>query len=107
MKVKGDKSPYDGDLVYWSTRLGNHPEMPNRKAKLLKRQKGKCTWCGLHFQHWDVMEVDHKNPIALGGKDEWNNLQLLHRHCHDVKTASDGSLESVMTKRNTLSSRVR
>uniref|UniRef100_UPI0023504941 group II intron maturase-specific domain-containing protein n=1 Tax=Hassallia byssoidea TaxID=482630 RepID=UPI0023504941 len=37
VKVKGDKSPYDGDLVYWSSRLGTHPEIPNRKAKLLKQ----------------------------------------------------------------------
>ncbi|MEH1769362.1 MAG: group II intron reverse transcriptase/maturase, partial [Nostoc sp.] len=30
VKVKGDKSPYDGDTVYWSKRLGIHPQMPNR-----------------------------------------------------------------------------
>ncbi|KYC39394.1 hypothetical protein WA1_32205 [Scytonema hofmannii PCC 7110] len=89
VKVKGDKSPYDGDTVYWSSRLGTHPEMPNRKAKLLKQQKGKCPWCGLSFQSWDVIEEDHKIPKALGGKDEYKNLQLLHRHCHDEKTAID------------------
>jgi RNA-directed DNA polymerase len=98
VKVKDDKSPYDGDTVYWSSRLGKHPEMPSHKAKLLKQQKGKCLWCGLSFHEWDVMEVDHKLPRTLGGKDEWNNLQLLHRHCHDEKTALDGSLESVVTK---------
>ncbi|MEH2313647.1 MAG: group II intron reverse transcriptase/maturase [Nostoc sp.] len=87
--VKGDKSPYDGDTVYWSKRLGIHPQMPNRKAKLLKLQKGKCLWCGLSFQEWDVLEVDHKIPRALRGKDEYKNLQLLHRHCHDEKTAID------------------
>ncbi|BDI18559.1 group II intron reverse transcriptase/maturase [Nostoc cf. commune SO-36] len=89
VKVKGDKSPYDGDTVYWSKRLGIHPQMPNRKAKLLKLQKGKCPWCGLSFQEWDVLEVDHKIPRALRGKDEYKNLQLLHRHCHDEKTAID------------------
>ena len=94
VKVKGDKSPFDGGLVYWSSRLGVHPEMPSQKAKLLKQQKGKCTWCGLSFQCWDVWEVDHKIPRALCGKDEWKNLQLLHRHCHDEKTATDGSSES-------------
>ncbi len=99
VKVKGDKSPFDGDLVYWSSRLGTHPEMPHRKAKLLKQQKGKCPWCELRFQEWDVIEVDHKTPRALGGKDEWKNLQLLHRHCHDEKTARDGSLESCNDKR--------
>ena len=89
VKVKGDKSPYDGDTVYWSKRLGTHPEMPNRKARLIKQQKGKCPWCGLSFQEWDVLEVDHKIPRALSGKDEYKNLQLLHRHCHDEKTALD------------------
>ncbi|WP_375509693.1 group II intron reverse transcriptase/maturase [uncultured Nostoc sp.] len=89
VKVKSDKSPYDGDTVYWSKRLGTHPQMPNRKAKLLKRQKGKCPWCGLYFQEWDVIEEDHIIPRALGGKDEYKNLQLLHRHCHDKKTAID------------------
>jgi RNA-directed DNA polymerase len=89
VKVKGDKSPYDGDTVYWSSRLGTHPQMPNRKAKLLKQQKGKCPWCGLSFQEWDVLEIDHIIPSALSGKDDYKNLQLLHRHCHDEKTALD------------------
>ena len=91
VKVKGDKSPFDGDTVYWSTRLGEHPELPSRKAKLLKQQKGKCPWCGLCFldKDRDVMEVDHLTPRALGGKDEYENLQLLHRHCHDEKTKED------------------
>ncbi len=93
VKVRGDKSPFDGDWVYWSTRLGKYPQLPQRQAKLLKEQKGKCTWCGLSFSQEDVMEVDHKIPIALGGKKQWGNLQLLHRHCHDSKTASDGSRE--------------
>jgi RNA-directed DNA polymerase len=26
---------------------------------------------------------------SLRGKDEYKNLQLLHRHCHDEKTALD------------------
>jgi RNA-directed DNA polymerase len=99
VKVKGDKSPYDGDTVYWSIRLGKNPEMPSRKAKLLKQQKGKCPWCGLHFQEWDVLEVDHKIPRALSGKDEWKNLQLLHRHCHNEKATLDGNLKSSNDKR--------
>ena len=89
VKVKGDKSPFNGDSVYWSTRLGIHPEMPSRKTKLLKQQKGKCLACGLKFQEWDVTEIDHQVPRVLGGKDEWKNLQLLHRHCHDEKTVQD------------------
>ena len=89
VKVKGDKSPYDGNLVYWSTRMGRHPEMPTSKAIRLKKQKGKCNWCGLYFREGDVLEEDHIIATALGGKNVYDNLQLLHAHCHDAKTALD------------------
>jgi RNA-directed DNA polymerase len=89
VKVKGESSPYDGNLVYWSSRMGNNPEMPKRVAKLLKAQKGKCTHCGLYFRENDVMEVDHIIPKSKGGKDEYKNIQLLHRHCHDTKSTTD------------------
>lgn len=89
VKVKGDKSPYDGNLIYWSSRMGKNPEIPSRKATMLRRQKGKCNWCGLNFRETDLFEEDHILPTALGGKDEYKNLQLLHKHCHDEKTAID------------------
>ena len=89
VKVKGDKSPFDGNLIYWSTRMGRHPEMPTSKAIRLKKQKGKCKWCGLHFREGDVLEEDHILATALSGKHEYGNLQLLHAHCHDEKTALD------------------
>ena len=91
VKVKGDASPYEGNPVYWSTRMGHNPEVPKSVATLLKRQKGKCTHCGLYFTEESVLEIDHIIPKSKGGKNEYKNLQLLHRHCHDEKTASDGS----------------
>jgi RNA-directed DNA polymerase len=89
VKVKGTKSPYDGDWVYWATRLGHHPELPKRVSALLHRQKGKCPWCKLYFREDDVLEIDHILPQSHGGTDGYNNWQLLHRHCHDQKTAKD------------------
>jgi RNA-directed DNA polymerase len=89
IKVRGDKSPYDGDWIYWGTRMGQHPETNKRVSLLLKKQKGKCTECGLYFREGDVLEVDHLVPLSQKGKDEYQNLQLLHRHCHDTKTARD------------------
>ena len=89
VKVKDDKSPYDGNLIYWSTRMGRNPEMPTSKAIRLKKQKGKCNWCKLHFREGDILEEDHIIPTALGGKNMYENLQLLHAHCHDEKTALD------------------
>ncbi|HEY9614785.1 group II intron maturase-specific domain-containing protein, partial [Allocoleopsis sp.] len=89
VKVKCDASPYDGNLVYWSIRMGKNPEMPKRTASLLKQQKGICTHCGHYFKDGDVIELDHIIPKSQGGKDEYKNWQLLHRHCHDIKTATD------------------
>jgi RNA-directed DNA polymerase len=89
VKVQGNRSPFDGDWVYWSTRMGKHPEADKRVATLLRKQKGKCSHCGLYFKDGDLLEIDHKIPKSQGGKDTHNNCQLLHRHCHDNKTAQD------------------
>lgn len=88
-KIKGKKSPYDGDWVYWATRMGHHPELPKRVAILLQRQQGKCPWCELYFKEDDVLEVDHILPLSQGGKNQYANWQLLHRHCHDQKSTRD------------------
>lgn len=87
IKVAGCRTPYDGDWIYWSTRLGRNPTTSKQVAWLLKAQKGRCQSCGLYFRSDDRMEVDHIQPRIQGGKDVKTNLQLLHRHCHDQKTA--------------------
>ncbi len=87
VKVKGKYSPFNGKLVYWSTRMGRSPDMPSRKAILLNKQRGVCPWCCLRFREGDNLEVDHILSRALGGRDDYKNLQLLHGHCHDDKTA--------------------
>lgn len=91
IKVQGARSPYDGDSIYWGIRLSTSPTLTGRQQKLLKTQKGKCPHCKVAFKHGDLMEVDHIRPKSLGGRDVYENLQLLHRHCHDVKTRTDGS----------------
>jgi RNA-directed DNA polymerase len=85
-KVRGGKSPLDGDWVYWASRLGKHPDLPHRVAVLLRQQQGRCARCGLYFRGDDQPEVDHIVPRSLGGRDSYDNWQLLHRHCHDEKT---------------------
>ena len=92
VKVRGTKSPYDGDWSYWGIRVRTYPELPWRVMTLLKMQTGRCAWCHLRFMPEDRWEIDHIIPTSLGGLDRYENLQLLHAHCHDQKTASDGSL---------------
>lgn len=87
--MEGQSSPYDGRMVYWSARLGRHPEVSASAANLLKKQKGRCAECELFFREEDLLEMDHIIPKHQGGSDAIRNRQLLHRHCHDVKTARD------------------
>ncbi|MDT9198699.1 group II intron reverse transcriptase/maturase [Limnospira sp. PMC 1042.18] len=89
--IRPDATPYDGNWTYWATRKGQAIDTPTRVAKLLKKQKGKCAWCRQYFTPSDLVEVDHIIPRNHGGKDEYKNLQLLHRHCHDDKTALDNA----------------
>ena len=89
LKVEGEASPYDGNLAYWSARMGHHPEVKPSTARLLKRQKGKCAHCGLIFKPGDLWEIDHIQPKANGGVNGYDNLQRLHKHCHDLKTCYD------------------
>jgi len=100
VKVKGTKSPYDGDNVYWGARMASYSRLPKRVTKLLKEQKGICPYCQNKFHMESVMEVDHIKPRALGGKDVYNNLQLIHKYCHIEKTRNDRKLIQEWKKRH-------
>ena len=89
VKVKGNASPFDGNTNYWATRMGRHPEVKASVARLLKKQKGICNQCNLTFKPGDKIETDHIVPRQAGGHKFKDNLQLLHKHCHDVKTKQD------------------
>ena len=104
MKVKGNKSYFDGDVLYWSIRMGKHPKLTNRLALLLKKYKGRCPECGLMFIGEDLIEVDHIISKNDGGTDKFDNLQPLHRHCHDVKTARDNAMRMALDQETNLKS---
>jgi RNA-directed DNA polymerase len=104
VKIRGNKSYFDGDVIYWSTRKGANPELPNRVALLLKKYKGRCPECGLMFVGDDLIEVDHLIPRMDGGTDKFDNLQPLHRHCHDVKTARDATNRKALGQETELES---
>ena len=80
-KVRGDASPYDGTWSYWAARCGHHPGVPNRMAKLLKRQQGRCPACGLVFTPPALIETHHLDGDHSNNR--YDNLTAVHRHCHD------------------------
>jgi len=89
VKVRGIKSPFDGDHIYWSQRTQRYGAFSETERKLLAVQNGRCTRCNELFTTGDTIERDHIQRIADGGNDVFSNLQLLHRHCHEVKTREE------------------
>nr|WP_323184990.1 HNH endonuclease signature motif containing protein [Kitasatospora purpeofusca] len=47
--------------------------------------------CGLCSETFpaELVDIDHRTPLALGGEDTDSNVQALCRTCHRVKTARD------------------
>ncbi len=83
VKVQGDRSPFDGDWLYWASRWGHYPEINPALARLLKEQGGRCTHCQRHFRPGDdLIERHHKDGDRTNNKR--SNFELLHRHCHDA-----------------------
>jgi RNA-directed DNA polymerase len=79
INVKGNKSPYDGDIVYWSER--NSKLYDNETSKALKRQNHSFKSCGLKFIGDERVHIHH----ADGNHNNWkqNNLVAIHESCHD------------------------
>ena len=73
------------------TRLTSE-ELQDFREKLHNIQLGKCYICrksiDLHL-HDDSLEIDHIEPLAVGGKDTETNLALTHLTCNRNKGASD------------------
>lgn len=67
MRNSGDKLS-DGIVIY-----------------LMEKQKGLCACCGEPLGN--LYEIDHIMPLALGGKNVDENVQLLKRFCNRSKGA--------------------
>jgi 5-methylcytosine-specific restriction endonuclease McrA len=57
---------------------------PGLSAKLFKLQKGKCA-CGCKQQLGNNYHLDHIMPLALGGTNTDDNMQLLRQRCNNQK----------------------
>ena len=86
INVKGNKSPYDGDLVYWSER--NSKLYDDITSKVLKRQNHSCDSCGLKFVGEERVHLHHVD----GNHGNWKikNLVAIHQSCHQYSHMSKG-----------------
>ena len=79
INVKGEKSPYDGDITYWSQRKSKLYDGITSKA--LKRQNHSCASCGLKFVGDEKIHLHHLDKNHNNWKQ--NNLVAIHESCHD------------------------
>jgi group II intron reverse transcriptase/maturase len=84
INVKGDKSPYDGDLTYWSER--NSKLYDDLTSKALKKQNHSCGHCGMKFMSDERVNLHHIDE----NHDNWKpkNLLAIHESCHDYSHMS-------------------
>ena len=87
INVLGNKSPFDGDLTYWSER--NSKLYNGVTSKVLKRQNHSCARCGLKTTSEEQVHLHHKD----GNHHNWknNNLEALHESCHDYVHMGKGT----------------
>ncbi|PSB23951.1 group II intron reverse transcriptase/maturase [Chlorogloea sp. CCALA 695] len=79
VKVAGSKSPYDGDIIYWSKRNSNLYD--NHTSRALKRQNHTCGHCGMKCISDERVHLHHID----GNHSNWRNTNLvaLHESCHN------------------------
>src|SRR5919197_1360382 len=80
IKIKRDKSPFDGDTTYWISRMNK--KYDGIRRKLIKTQDTICPKCNLRLRITDEIHVHHVNQDHSDNR--WQNLQVLHRNCHQI-----------------------
>ncbi|MEV1092700.1 HNH endonuclease [Streptomyces microflavus] len=58
------------------------------RALVGARGGARCARCG-SLVLADVVDVDHMQPLALGGEDTDSNVQALCHPCHQLKTGGE------------------
>ena len=84
--VTRDKSPFDGDQVYWSKR--NSKLYDGETSKALKRQNHTCGHCGLKCTSEERVHLHHIDRNHNNWKTK--NLLAVHESCHDYIHMSNG-----------------
>ena len=76
--VKGTKSPFDGDIAYWTER--NSKNYSDTTLRLIRKQGHRCGRCNLNLLSNEKVEIHHID----GNHNNWkgNNLLAVHRSCH-------------------------
>jgi len=76
--VRQNKSPYDGNWIYWSKR--QNLRYNSLSYKVSKVQNYKCGRCNLFFSSQESIELHHIDGNHMN--NQYKNLLATHRFCH-------------------------
>lgn len=61
-----------------------------RAAKIFLREQGRCYVCSIKLRVGiDKYQIEHPDPLCLGGSDDDADLRVICDNCHKAKTAQD------------------
>ena len=69
------------------------------RLSLFLKRKGICSDCTRKIEAGNAWDIDHILPLAMGGTNATENLQILCRPCHRSKTTQSDIPRIAKTKR--------
>ena len=74
-----------GEIAYRSKGKEKRKSIPVETRKIIYKQSGgRCAICGKQID-FNEMELDHINPVSLGGNSSQSNLQCCCVSCNRMK----------------------
>ena len=63
-----------------------------RVAKIWLREQGRCYVCSIKLRVGvDKYQIEHPDPLCLGGSDDDADLRVICNDCHKAKTKQDAA----------------
>lgn len=84
-ELGAEEATYDDDNKMVNEKPGRISLKPGIRFNIFKRDHYRCQICGRTAQDGAILEVDHKHPVILGGKDDIENLWVLCFECNRGK----------------------